>query len=84
MNWKGSLRLPLLVLLALSSLSKPGTSDLSGNGRRRRLRMTGSLQASCNNWRTPHSASIVCLRTATAVFDLAPCCSNHCDTNSFI
>jgi Tol biopolymer transport system component len=32
----------------------------------------------------PHSASIACLRTATTVFALAPCCSSHRDTNSFI
>jgi hypothetical protein len=65
-------------------LSNPGTADSNGNGRRRRLRITGSLQANCSICRTPHSASIVCLRTATAVFVFAPCCSTHCDTNSFM
>jgi hypothetical protein len=64
--------------------ANPVTADSNGNGRRRRLRVTGPLQASCSIWRTPHSASIECLRTATAVFALAPCCSNHYDTNSFI
>src|SRR5580700_4929514 len=71
-----------------SSLPKysanPGTADSNGNARRRRLRITGSLQASCGICRTPHSASIACLRIATTVFTLAPCCSSHRDTNSFI
>jgi hypothetical protein len=46
--------------------ANPGTVDSNGNGRRRRLRITGSLQASCSSCRTPHSASIVCLRIATS------------------
>ena len=59
--------------------ANPGTADSNGKGPRRRLRITGSLQASCSICRTPHSASIICLRTATAVFVLTPCCSNHCE-----
>jgi len=42
------------------------------------------LQTSCRIGRTAHSASIACFRPATAVFALAPYCSNHSDADSLI